>query len=1166
MKKIFTHFLHPFGLLLIVAGFQSASFSQDQPLALQLKSGTYSLEKNLQEFIASPNFSADELIEGNYFRILQFQEIPTVEAKEKMKSQGIELLSYLPEKAFFASINENADLSVLLANSLVSVVKIEVKYKLTENLLLKEYPAWALFPNDMIALNAVYFETLDKDVIEQEVKRLNGTVLSEYDGVIQFQLPINRLEQLYLLPHFYFFETIDKEGEPEGYDDVSNHRANYINNPLGVGTSYDGSNVVIMMQDDGPIGPHIDYQGRVVDVTSVNNGNHGDHVAGIIISAGNVDPDGVGNAPGAELMVYTSSNSNYNLVPLLYDTAGMVITSKSYGDGGNAGYTTLARTLDKQCRDYDALVHVFSAGNSGSSDFGYGAGPGWGNITGGHKQGKNVLAVGNLSDTDVLSASSSRGPADDGRLKPDICAVGSSVYSTIDPHTYTNKSGTSMSCPAVAGSLALLYEAYRSLNGGQNPSAALINGAVLNTGEDLGNPGPDFKYGWGRINVRRAYNLIENAQYQNGELGQGALNSHTVTVPAGTKHLRVMVYWTDYEATPNASPALVNDINMTMIGPDATNYMPWVLNSSPNATVLNQDAVPGIDDLNNVEQITVDDPMAGDYIINLNGFDIPQGPQKYYLVYEFVQDDITLTFPIGGESLMPSNQELIRWDAFGDNGNFLIEYSVDAGLNWITIVASAPGTWRSFPWTVPPSILTGKGRVRITRGAQSSMSKDNFSVIEQPTNLNVEWACPNSFNFSWDPIPGAIGYEVFLLGDYYMDSAGYTTTENATVYANSLQTQWVSVRAIGADGAIGKRAIALEKLPSTFGCSIAPPIANFTALCTETGSGSCVRLIDISTNAGQGAAWEWAFPGGNPATSNLERPKVCYSSEGFYDVQLIVKNGVGEDTLYISQFINIRDGADLPFLEDFENGVIPVDWTFSNDGNGKNWELDQGVSAFNLGSNAVKFDNYIADTVMGISDFQTIQVNLWEDLIYDLSFDVAYAQGLSNNDSLYVYASNDCGDSRILLFVMGGAELATAVASGIEFVPTSLEWKRQICSLLPMKGNTSVSFIFENHSFDGNVLYVDNINVQLSEDNFPGSDLTVFPNPFIDEVNIAGLVAGEEVDFRIVAANGDIVMDVTFEAWEGLVTIPTTELAAGVYVLRISSLSKSYKDKLVKIK
>ena len=132
-----------------------------------------------------------------------------------------------------------------------------------------------------------------------------------------------------------------------------------------------------------------------------------------------------------------------------YFNPGIRITSTSYSDGCNVGYTSLTRTLDQQIWNYPSLMHVFSAGNLGSSDCGYGAGAGWGNITGGHKMAKNALAVANLDYMDNLNSSSSRGPAHDGRIKPDISAKGTDVYSTINPNNYGVKTGTSMSCPGI---------------------------------------------------------------------------------------------------------------------------------------------------------------------------------------------------------------------------------------------------------------------------------------------------------------------------------------------------------------------------------------------------------------------------------------------------------------------------------------------------------------------------------------------------------------------------------------------------------------------------------------------------------------------------------------------------------------------------------------------
>ena len=309
-----------------------------------------------------------------------------------------------------------------------------------------------------------------------------------------------------------------------------------------------------------------------------------------------------------------------------------------------------------------SLIHVFSAGNNGTSDCGYGAGSGWGNVTGGHKQAKNVITVANLTHTSGLANSSSRGPAADGRIKPDIGGKGTSVYSPVSPYTYDTYTGTSMSCPGISGVLAQLYHAYKDLNSGQNPNSGLMKCILLNSADDIGNPGPDFKHGWGEVNIFRAVKLLEDGNYFSDVISQGQNNFHNINIPAGTKEVKIMVYWRDKEGSTSASIALVNDINISLEDPLGSVYNPWVLDPSPSASVLDQDAVRGIDDLNNMEQITLSNPAAGFYNLRVNGFGIPFGPQEYWVTYEFIDDSVTLTYPVGGESMVPGEFEFIRWD------------------------------------------------------------------------------------------------------------------------------------------------------------------------------------------------------------------------------------------------------------------------------------------------------------------------------------------------------------------------------------------------------------------------------------------------------------------------------------------------------------------------
>lgn len=220
-----------------------------------------------------------------------------------------------------------------------------------------------------------------------------------------------------------------------------------------------------MCRDDGIVGPHIDFQGRIDNSqASGTGGTHGDGVSGIMVGAGNLNPSMRGMAANANLYVvnYESEFLDAPTVGLL-NSGAVQITNSSYSNGCNDGYTTATQNVDTQIHDIPTLLHVFSAGNSNGSNCGYGAGSQWGNITGGHKQGKNAIATANVYFDGNLVSSSSRGPAHDGRIKPDIAANGQNQNSTDEGNTYQQFGGTSGAAPGIAGISAQLYELYADI-------------------------------------------------------------------------------------------------------------------------------------------------------------------------------------------------------------------------------------------------------------------------------------------------------------------------------------------------------------------------------------------------------------------------------------------------------------------------------------------------------------------------------------------------------------------------------------------------------------------------------------------------------------------------------------------------------------------------------
>lgn len=825
MKKI-SH-LFPSALCFLAISFVFSTLSaQQNPTDYTIHFKTVSVvpDNNAQEYLASFNVSTESVYNDQFFKIIQFNEIPNEEAKASLMNAGVTLLDYLPNNAYFASFSTDFDAGEIMNIGVRSIVDVTNDYKLAPILYDESYPDHAILEDGSISLLVSYYPNLNPDQAVNALMSEGYLVLmrDDFGSYVNIAVPKSNIRRITELPYVVYVEPIYPVPEPENSTGRTLHRSNAIATDYSAGRHFDGTGVNVELQDDGVIGPHIDYQGRILaQFLSYNYGNHGDHTAGTIMAAGNVDPHGKGMAYGANLYVYGASPSypGFNAIPQDYGSREIRITSTSYSNGCNAGYTSLARTLDLQVRNFPSLMHVFSAGNAGGDNCGYGAGSGWGNITGGHKAGKNVITVANLNYLDQLSSSSSRGPAHDGRIKPDIAAKGTNVYSTMDPNTYTLKTGTSMSCPGVAGTLAQLFQAYRETYNGEDPMAGLMKAFILNTAEDLGNPGPDFKYGWGRINALRVVKVIEEARFDSATLNQGEVNTHSFDVPADVAQLRVMVYWTDYPASVNSNWALVNNLDMTLTDPASNTWNPWKLSHYPDSDSLNMSATRGVDDRNNMEQVTLDYPAAGNYTLDVVGTTVPQGPQIYYIVYEFIPDAVILTYPIGGESLEPGKSALIRWDAFGNDEIFTLEFSLDNGQSWDTIAGDIPGGDRSYNWQVSADI-SGECLVRITDGGTSSQSDAPFSIIGVPCNLVVDWACTDAIHLSWSGVNGATSYQIYKLGEKYMDPVEITTLNSILLEDTNLSSQsWFSVSALGENGAQGMRAMAVQNDQGISNCN-----------------------------------------------------------------------------------------------------------------------------------------------------------------------------------------------------------------------------------------------------------------------------------------------------------------------------------------------------------
>ena len=868
-------FLYSLLVLLCIICTSTTSFAQqvDNDHRILFKSGTTTFTNNVDEFIAQPYLN-DEVNEKYLYRLIQFKDMPTTNTKNQLDFLGVKLLEYIPNKAYIAAIPINFNHQLLKNFNIRTVIKMPVQAKLDEYLRNEVYPNWSVEGEHLI-LNL----KLNRLIKYQEVISVLGdagvTILDYYPRnqliQIQIQKSAASVQQVANFPFVNYIETNAPPAEPEQLIGNTLVRANTLQN-----IGYDGTGVNVQTRDNYNTGPHIDFEGRIQYISTNNVGTHGVAVSGIFAGAGNLTPDNIGSATGSQMYItdYAGNFQDTTYGLHLYD--GVKVTNSSYGDGCNNGYTSRAQTVDNQIYNSPTLMHVFSAGNSNGQDCSYGAGTQWGNITGGHKTGKNVLAIGSLTNTGVISNFSSRGPSTDGRIKPDIMAMGTNVTSINPNNTYSTGSGTSFSAPSLAGVFAQLIHAYKNFNNGQEPESALIKAALLNTANDLGNVGPDFIHGWGMVNSIKAHDLLKENRYFTGTVAQGNTNTHSITIPAGVEEARIMVYWMDPQGSLVTVSPLVNNLDMSVVSPSMTTTLPLILDPTPNPTNLNTPATPGVDNLNNMEQVRLSNPAAGTYTVNVGGTTVPLASKEYYVLYEFLTDDIAITYPAGGEGFEPGESVRIHWDAHTGTNSFALEYSTDTGATWNSITTAANQNARSYNWSVPNNVFTDQAMIRITRGTVVEES-NIFTIIGKPTNITVDSACVTELYVSWNNVPNATGYDVFLLGNKYMDSVTTTSAlfAGAPVSATTGNfSEWIAVRARYNSGA-GQRSNAVFYGGGLFGCTY-PDDLELTLIAPTLSLSSCgtdssvvVFVENIGGNHATGVSVSYQLNNGAIVTESI---------------------------------------------------------------------------------------------------------------------------------------------------------------------------------------------------------------------------------------------------------------------------------------------------------
>ncbi len=586
---------------------------------------------------------------------------------------------------------------------------------------------------------------------------------------------------------FSELQRLASDGSPVYYitynvDAARSTRTNHLNGGGSLGLNLDGQNMTAHVWDGGHArASHQEYDGaggnnRVTIQDAASEGGtqlnfHAGHVTGTIMASG-VQPDAKGMASQAKVDGYMWNDDVAEATAAAAN--GMLVSNHSYGFRGDlvpdqyfGAYIDTSRDWDEVMYNAPFYLMVVAAGNDGNQNS-YNGQPLDGNSSydklTGHSTSKNNLVVANAQDANVsadgslisvsINSSSSEGPTDDYRIKPDITGNGTGVYSTYasSDNAYNSITGTSMASPNVTGSLLLLQQHYNNLTG-SFMRAATLKGLALHTADDAGPSGPDAVYGWGLMNSKAAAETI-SANGNESKIEELTLNSgqtYSITVDSdGINPLLASISWTDLAgtavtATNSNAAVLVNDLDIR-VTQNSTTYTPYRLTG-----VTTNDT--GDNTVDPYERVDIAN-ASGSYTITVtNKGSLAGGSQNFSLVVTGLTGTPVVcnaTVPTGvGSSNIGSDTATINWAAV-PGASFDIRYRPTGTSNWT--IQTASGTSSMISGLAATTSYEAQIRSKCSDGTTSSYSTSTtFTTTEIQLNY-----CTSNGNSTADEFIGNV--------------------------------------------------------------------------------------------------------------------------------------------------------------------------------------------------------------------------------------------------------------------------------------------------------------------------------------------------------------------------------------------------------------------------
>lgn len=734
--------------------------------------------------------------------LLQLSEPPDLATVGLLETRGITIERYAGGRAYVARCRHRClaggldGLAVRAVTPLTPAMKVASVFRSDPSLMLEaEEPVLA----DVVFAAGTTWEealgALGRAGIEVRspgfIHRRSATVLA----------PWSQLEDLLTLPEVVLLEPTMPEPAPLNTATAERLLADrVVARPEFLGA--DGSGVGVAVMDWFPSESHADLEDRVTWL-AVRPGEslHGLWVSGTIAGAGLGDAKARGIAPGAQLFWFSMNDFRRTFSDILglHQRHGIAIANNSWGirvgwwqqDGQMfwssdtwawSYYHELAAAADDLARSANVLV-VVGAGNDRelshlgphkhTNQFGEASkqlhedlhppNPSWGSLAG-PANAKNALILGGATKDDGMSTFAVWGPSAGGRVKPDLVTPGVDIFTTSAGNGYFTGSGTSLSCAAASGSAALLADYYRRRHS-TFPDALTLKALLIHSTRDLGQPGPDYQFGHGQIDMELAARIVNGARLlshgrMRRRLGRGdgagedvqalptepqdvatsgkttgwvvwgsqdgpGLRRMRFVLPEEAGELRATLVWHD-----PAGSGLVNDLDLWLLAPDGSRVDPFVLDPAhPEAP-----ATRAANHADNVEHVRLTSPAGGVWEVVVQASWLALPPQRYVLLLSSGQGNLQLPRPdrgrgeiLGlfatsdaeGAAQIRPKSAFARGEPLGFCIDLAVTESTNMGLFWSSValygeLTDASGT-AIFKQGLQTHTLPETGRLRVVR-------------------------------------------------------------------------------------------------------------------------------------------------------------------------------------------------------------------------------------------------------------------------------------------------------------------------------------------------------------------------------------------------------------------------------------------------------------------